>query len=409
MMKDMGGRVCRSKEDIEDAFIQYYNNIFTAGNELDLESSLGAVDCKVTPTINHKLLAEIIVEEISTSLQQMAPLKAPGPDGYFVCFYQHNWATIHTEVCPILHFFHTGMLDSKINKTHIALIPKTQQPESVFVFRPISLCNVLYKLISKVLANRLKLVLPEIISCTQSVFIPGRLITDNILAAFEILHSMQTRMWSKTGFMGFKLDISKVYDRVEWHFLEAIMQMLGFAEQWIKLIMACVRSVSYSILINGSPVGNIQPSLGIRQGDSISPYLFLICVEALSALLQQAERKGVINGVPTSQRGPSLNHLLFADDIIILCKANSVEWRKIMRILGIYENRLAQKLNLQKTSQFFSHNTSQERKQGILGLLGLTETDRIDTYLGLPSFVGKSKVQAFDFIKDRVMKKISNW
>jgi hypothetical protein len=407
---DMGGRLCCSKEDIENAFICYYDDLFTAGTDLELENCLSAIDCKVTPAMNTKLMAEPTEEEIYTALQQMAPMKAPGPDGYSVCFFQHNWDTVHTEVCSaIFHFFHYGMLDSNLNKTHIVLIPKIQQPDCVSDFRPISLCNVLYKLISKVLANRLKLVLPEIISCTQSAFIPGRLITDNILAAFETLHSMQTRMWSKTGYMGFKLDMSKAYDRVEWPFLEAIMRRMGFTEQWITLIMVCVRSVSYSILINGGPVGNIKPSRGIRQGDPISPYLFLICAEALSALLQQAERKGIITGVPSSPRGPRLSHLFFADDSIIFCKANSVEWRRIMKILGIYEKGSGQKLNLQKTSLFFSRNTSHERKQEILSLSGLMETHRIDTYLGLPSFVGKSKAQSFGFIKDRVTKKISNW
>jgi hypothetical protein len=169
-------------------------------------------------------------------------------------------------------------------------------------------------------------------------------------------------MWSKTGFMGFKLDMSKAYDRVEWPFLEALMRKLGFVEQWITLIMACVRSVSYSILINGGPVGNIQPSRGIRQGDPISPYLFLICAEALSALLQQAGRKGIITGVPTSPRGPRLSHLFFGDDSIIFCKANSVEWRRIMKILDIYEKGSGQKINLLKMSLFFSRNTNQERK-----------------------------------------------
>lgn len=119
---------------------------------------------------------------------------------------------------------------------------------------------------------------------------------------------------------------------IEWNdpFLEELMRKLGFAEQWITLIMAYVRSISYSILINGGPVGNIQPSRGIHQGDPISPYIFLICTKALSAPLQQAERKGIITGVPTSPQGPSLSHLFFADDIIIFRKANSVEWRRIM-------------------------------------------------------------------------------
>lgn len=143
-------------------------------------------------------------------------------------------------------------MDNKINATHIALVPKNLSPTSVTEFRPISLCNAIYKLISKVLANRLKAVLLEIISHTQSTFIPGRLITDNILAAYETMHSMQIRMWSKTGFMGLKLNMSKAYDKVEWAFLEADMFRMGFASRWINLIMACVTSVSYSVIVNGS-------------------------------------------------------------------------------------------------------------------------------------------------------------
>jgi len=155
-------------------------------------------------------------------------------------------------VCSaILHFFNSGVLDRGINSTYIALIPKTQLPSCVTEFRPISLCNVLYKLISKVLANRLKVVLPDIISCTQNAFILGRLIPNNILAAYETMHSMQTQMWSKVGFMGFKLDMSKAYDRVKWSFFEAAMLKLGFADRWVQLIMACVRSVSYSVLQTG--------------------------------------------------------------------------------------------------------------------------------------------------------------
>jgi hypothetical protein len=144
------------------------------------------------------------------------------------------------------------------------------------------------------------------------------------------------------------------------------------------------------------------PSRGIRQGDPISPYIFLICVEAFSALLQQAERKGFITDVPTSSKGPRLSHLFFADDSMIFCKANSVEWRRVMRILGIYEKVFGQQINLQKTSLFFSRNTNLERKQEILRLSDLTETHQIDSYLGLPSFVGKSWRQDFSYIKDRV-------
>lgn len=143
-------------------------------------------------------------------------------------------------------------MDASVNATVIALIPKTKNPISVTEFRPISLCNVVYKILSKVLANRLKVILPCIISGSQSSFISGWLITDNIIAAYETMHTMQTRLWGKTNYMGIKLDMSKTYDRVQWLFLEVVMYKLGFAPMWIKMVMACVKSVTYSVVVNGN-------------------------------------------------------------------------------------------------------------------------------------------------------------
>jgi hypothetical protein len=136
------------------------------------------------------------------------------------------------EVCKVaLDFLNGSKMEEMLNVTHIALISKNIAPRCVSDFRPISLCNVSYKIIAKVLANRLKMVLPRVISDNQSAFIPGRLITDNIVAAYETLHSMHSRMWSKVGFMGIKLDMSKAYDRVELSFLEAVMHKMDFPEE----------------------------------------------------------------------------------------------------------------------------------------------------------------------------------
>ena len=161
-----------------------------------------------------------------------------------------------------------------MNHTHIPLIPKVSSPSSPQQFRPISLCNVLYKIIAKVLANRLKWVLEEVIDKAQSAFVPGRQIFDNALVAFEIVHSMKEKHTGKVGWMALKLDMSKAYDRVEWRYLEGMMRTMGFPEKFILLIMKCVRSVTYSIMINGKKCGHIKPSRGIRQGDPLSPYLF---------------------------------------------------------------------------------------------------------------------------------------
>lgn len=150
-----------------------------------------------------------------------------------------------------------------LNKTHIVLIPKKNNAERMVDFRPISLCNVVYKLVSKVLANRLKLFLDNIISVNQSAFIPGRLITDNILVAFEMFHHMKNQK-SAEGCLAMKLDMAKAYDRIEWDFLDAVLGKFGFDVGWRSRVMECVRTVSFSVLVNGRPSEEFSPSRGIR-------------------------------------------------------------------------------------------------------------------------------------------------
>jgi hypothetical protein len=184
---------------------------------------------------------------------------------------------------------------------------------------------------------------------------------------------------------------------------------MGFDVKWIHLILMCVSSTTYSVIVNGTPMGRIVPSRGIRQGDLISPYLFLLCVEALSFILTRAESRGTLTGVPTSKKGLRINHLFFADDNILFCKANPHHGRKMSDLLQTYENASGQRLNKDKTYIFFSRNTSPEVKQTMLVLMGILETSRYDKYLGLPALVGKSRSQAFKSIKDQVWKRMQDW
>ena len=176
--------------------------------------------------------------------------------------------------------------------------------------------------------NRLKPFLNSIISEAQSAFVADRVITDNILIAFESLYHMTTQCSGKTCFMALKLDMSKAYDRVEWVFLEKILLKMGFQDTWVAMIMQCITTISYSIMVNGEPKGLIHPSRGLWQGDPLSPFLFLFCAEGLNALLTQAAKIGDIPGYSLCRAGPKITHLFFADDCLLFCRATLLNVKK---------------------------------------------------------------------------------
>ena len=319
-------------------------------------------------------------------------------------FFQTYWLDIGMDITQaVLSSLNSGSILKAINHTFITLIPN-KNPKKVTEFRPISLCNVIYKIISKVIANRLKPLLNSIISETQGAFIANRLITDNVLIAFESLHHMATSCLGKKSFMAFKLDMNKAYDRVEWAFLEKIMIKMGFKASWISLIMECVTMVSYSILVNGEPKGMIHPTRGIRQGDPLSPFLVLFCVEGLNAILEHAAGAGEIHGYSICRRGPKLTHLFFTNDCLLFYRSTLEECEKIKELLASYEVASGQMINKDKTTLFFSHNTDDSSRAAIQQALGVPAIQQYEKYLGLPSFVGRNKKACFTDIKEHIWK-----
>jgi hypothetical protein len=279
-----------------------------------------------------------------------------------------------------------------------------KDPKCLKDLRPISSCNVLYKIISKVLAACLEGIVDDIISPNQSAFVPGRLITDNILVAYETTHFLKNKRRGKDGYLALRLDMSKAYDRVEWDFVEAMLIKLGFHRIFIDLLK-CVRSIKYNIKVNNEFTTDIIPERGLRQGDPLSPYLFLLCVEGLSSLLHQAEINEMIQGIKICQGAPSVTYLLFADDSLILMKVDVANVHKLQNILDLYESCSGQKINKEKSSIMFSRNVSNTRREELKHLLQLSMEARTKRYLGLPIHIGRSRQRLFEYIKERIWKR----
>jgi hypothetical protein len=240
-----------------------------------------------------------------------------------------------------------------MNKTFIVLMPKVASPEEQGQFRPISLCNVIYKITSKVVTNQLNLILPEINSEEQSAFVRSRLIMDNIITAYECLHFMKRTKAKRHHFAALKLDMRKEYDRMEWAYLEAIMLKLGFSRAWVSLIMRLVSTVSFSVRFNRVPQEEFRPSRGIWQGNPISPCLFLLVVEGLSCLLKTCNQSSSLSGIMVAPTASAVNHLLFADDNLLFFKASVEGAKEVKEVLAKYCNASRQRINMNKSSIFF--------------------------------------------------------
>uniref|UniRef100_A0A8R7RF30 Reverse transcriptase domain-containing protein n=1 Tax=Triticum urartu TaxID=4572 RepID=A0A8R7RF30_TRIUA len=295
-----------------------------------------------------------------------------------------------------------------INKTVLVLIPKIKAPQDLTQYRPISLCNVLYKIVSKVMAIRLRPILDEIISEEQSAFVPNRLISDNVLTAYECIHYLK-RKKRKSGACAIKLDMAKAYDRVDWPYLWAVQAKLGFADQWIDRIMACVESVSFSVRVNGVFSESFKPTHGIRQGDPISPYLFLLCAEGLTCLLKSYGSAHLRKGIRVGIHAPWVSHLLFADDCLVFTQATSDGAARLNEILEIYREGSGQRVNKTKSAIFFSTNCSDEMKVETHSNSGIGTEALIEKYLGLPTALGRSSDSQFEHVVVQIKKLVNGW
>ncbi|XP_060974183.1 uncharacterized protein LOC133039333 [Cannabis sativa] len=372
-LKNSSGVWTAWNNGLEEVMVDYFTNIYSAGI-VDWNPVVNGVHCKVTAAHNLELLKSV--------------------------------TNLINATCD---FFASATFPNHLNDTNLVLVPKKKSPSSMSDLRPIALCNVSYKVIAKVLANRMKLLIDHIISPTQSAFIPGRLISDNIIIAFEVMHYLKRKVHGKKGYMALKLDMSKAYDRVEWGYLQAIMLQMGFDHRWVTLIMACVTSVRYSIFHDGHVMGPITPSRGIRQGDPLSTYLFMICAEGFSALISKFERERLLQGCCVAQGAPMVSHMVFADDSYVFCQAHNGSAGSVLSLLRQFENASGQQINFAKSSLFFSPNVQAQLRASICSILHIPEALENSFYLGLPNIIGRNKKAILGFLKNKVLNRINSW
>ena len=409
-LKDNSGALVDNLNSVRKLVDEHFVKLYTSSGPRDWGDILGCIIPKVTDDMNATLSGPVSAEEVKAAVMDMGGLKAPGPDGFSGIFYHSHWEILAADVNEFVEVLIQGVeVPRQLNATHLVLIPKTLNPDSVSQFRPISLCNYSYKVLSKVLANRLKVFIPELISSTQNAFVAGRLIQDNIGIAHELFHFLKTRRTKKKFELAVKLDMEKAYDRVEWDFLVAVMERLGFDSRWRALILGCVSSVNFSILLNGQPGSKFAPSRGLRQGDPLSPFLFLFVSEVLSLLIQKASDRKLIKGVRISPSGPSISHILFADDTLIFLKAEVENCRNLINVINEYCVASGQRVNMTKSSVFFGANVPDALSVQLCDILGMEMTGDPGVYLGVPAIWGRSKKCGLAYVKGRLMGKLNGW
>ncbi|KAA3460632.1 Retrovirus-related Pol polyprotein LINE-1 [Gossypium australe] len=345
---------------------------------------------RITPNNGFPCLkpSEIILKR---AIFDMAPLKAPGSDGYHALFFQSQWGILGNDVCQwVKGFFEGRPIEAKLNNTLIVLIPKKESPKDFSQYRPISLCFVLYKLVMKVIANRFK---------EQAGFIAGRNIIDNIILAQEVIHSMRCNRKGRK-WMAVKLDLEKAYDRVSWDFINASLSAAGIPLFLRNVIMSAISFSTMQVLWNGVPTQKFKPKRGIRQGCPLSPYLFVLCMEWLGHSIHS----GIEDPIRLSRSGPPVSHLFFADDLVIFCKAQIDQARLLKSILSLFCETSGHKISTRKSNIFYSKNIEADIRNQISQLFGFQEVQNLGKYLGVPLLHDRVTKNTLNFIVDKIRR-----
>ncbi|PKU67715.1 Putative ribonuclease H protein [Dendrobium catenatum] len=389
-----------SRTDVISSVIQYYQELYNPPHSHSLDVEAFPVGVSVPEHYRMTLCSPVLDEEIKAAVFMGSSNSAPGPDGFNFYFFKTSWHIIGPVVCrAIKSFFTKSYMPNGVKATAIAIIPKHSNAVNISDYRPIALCNVVYKIIAKVITVRLKPVMNFIVKDNQAGFLKSRVSTDNILLASDILYHSGKR--GKGNIFCAKLDIKKAFDSVSREFLIARLIQKDFPSHFVSWVKACICDVNFSVLLSGALEGYFPSAAGLRQGCPISPYLFCLVMDVLSNLLEERGFKGIFSN------DFSISNLLYADDVLIFGEATLENCNLLVSILNDFATGSGLHVNYDKCAIMFPKHFNNQ--QAICQALSIHNITSKITYLGIPLSFHRLKIEDYMPLMDSLNKKFSGW
>ncbi|GFS35677.1 hypothetical protein Acr_00g0041410 [Actinidia rufa] len=371
-LTDSNGAVTTSTLQVSSMFVDYYTNLLDTQKvcqKMDMGSITGGNMVSNDQAVN--LTRMVTEEEIKTALFSIGDDKALGPNGYSSCFFKKSWDIIRADVCEaIKEFFRAGSILKQMNHTIIALVPKSRNASRMEEFRPISCCNVIYKIISKILASSLSPILENLVDHAQSAFV----------------------------------DLRKAYDTINWEFMEDVLMGLKFPSQFVNWVMQCMSTTSYSMSINGSLHGFFKGKQVLRQGDPLSPFLFSICLEVLSRSMAKLSRNPDFkHHLKCAEL--AISHLAFADDLILFSRGDTLSVGLVVEGLKNFGCCSGLSINASKAQVFMVGVCSEEMEK----ITGFNIGQYPFRYLGILVAASRLTIDQFSPLISKISEYINAW
>ncbi|KAJ4747435.1 RNA-directed DNA polymerase (reverse transcriptase)-related family protein [Rhynchospora pubera] len=406
---EIEGHNVTDRNNIEQHILEYYRSLL--GSEgckvASFHNNFWEEEWNLDPVASNTLEQPFTLEEVYFVVFDSDPTGTPGPDGISFSFYQTYWDLVKEDILKVVNSFYDGTLQLvKLNKACISLIPKNKNAKLVTQYRPISLVNCSAKILTKMLTNRLELVMDSLIENTQAGFMKGRYILDNAVLAHEIIHDCKT---SRQQGVIIKVDFEKAYDRVSWSYMDEVLTLRGFGNRWRGWIQSIFKSSLTCILFNGTPSIYFPCKRGLRQGDPLSPFLFNIAADTLARMFHRGRQAQIIHGLgPSILNNIPITNIHYADDIIFFLQANVYNIEHVKWAMLLFEALTGIKINFSKT-ELIGINIDESLCHHLAQVFGCKVGSLPLHYLGIPLHYRKLTNSDWSCVVDKVSSKLQQW